>query len=398
MRLDVRHAARPALARRKPLHTLLAASSALLALAVSAPALAQVKIGFIFGATGANASLGVNYQRAISLLPRTVGGEPAEYLFYDDQSDATTAVKGARKLTLEDKVDILVGSSSTPSSQGIAEVALETRTPQLAMAPINIAKDKWPWIFSLPQPVPLMMEAVVERMKADGVKRVSYIGFADAWGDVVLKSFQGDVDKLKADIQVVASERYARNDTSVTSQVLKMLAPRPDAVLIGASGTPGALPQIGLVERGFRGHVYHTHGAINREFLRIGGKSVEGAMAPAGPVTVAEQLPDSNPIKKIASDFNRAWDAAYGRDTRNAFSGYTYDAWVLTNAAATAALRKGRPGTPEFRQALRDGIESAKNVVGVHGIYNLSPDDHSGTDSRARVMVRVENGDWRYLP
>ena len=377
---------------------LLATLVGLAAMSLSTPGRAQVKIGFIFAATGPNASLGVNYQRAISLLPKTVGGEPAEYIFFDDQSDATTAVKGARKLTLEDKVDILVGSSSTPSCQGMAEVALETRTPQLAMAPIVIAKDKWPWIFSLPQPVPLMMDAVVERMKADGVRRVSYIGFADAWGDVVLRSFQADVDKQKAGIEVVANERFARTDTSVTSQVLKMVAARPDAVLIGASGTPGALPQLGLADRGYRGKVYHTHGAINSEFLRIGGKAVEGAMAPAGPVTVAEQLPDNNPIKKVASDFNRTWDAAYGRESRNAFSGYTYDAWVLTNAAAPAALRKARPGTPEFRLALRDAIESSRNVVGVHGIYSLSTDDHSGTDSRARVMVRVEGGEWRYMP
>ncbi len=359
---------------------------------------AQIKIGFIFAATGPNASLGVHYRDTIALLPKTLGGQPAEYLFVDDQSDATMAVKGARRMVLEDKVDVLVGSSSTPSSQGIAEVAAETHTPQLAMAPIIIPQDKWPWIFSVPQPVPLMMDAVVEHMVANGVRRVAYIGFADAWGDVVLKGFQADVDKARAQIQVVANERYARNDTSVTGQVLKMVAANPDAVLIGASGTPGALPQLALADRGFHGKVYHTHGAINREFLRIGGKAVEGAMAPAGPISVADQLPDSNPIKKVAGEFNRAYDAAYGQENRNAFAGYTYDAWVLVNAAVPGAIGKGKPGTAAFRQALRDGIEASKNVVGVHGIYTLSATDHSGTDQRARVMVRVEGGEWRYMP
>jgi len=370
---------------------------AVAAVAFAAPAPAQVKIGFILATTGPNASIGIHYRNAINLLPKTVGGEPAQYIFLDDQSDATVAVQNARRLVLEDKVDVLVGSTSTPSSQGIVEVAAESRTPQLAMAPIIIPKDKFPWVFSIPQPVPLMLEAVVENMEKTGVKKVAYIGFSDAWGDVVLKGFLADVEKLKADIQVVDTERYARNDTSVSAQALKMVATHPDAILVGASGTPGALPQLALAERGYKGPVYHTHGAINREFLRVGGKAVEGAMAPTGPIIVAEQLPESNPIRKVAMAFNKSYEGAYGADNRNAFSGYTYDAWAVIDAAAPAALKKARPGTPEFRQALRDSIENAKDVVGVHGVYNMSPQDHSGTDQRARVMVRVDGGNWRLM-
>jgi branched-chain amino acid transport system substrate-binding protein len=367
------------------------------ALALSAQAFAQVKIGFILATTGPNASIGVHYHNAINLLPKTVGGAPAEYLFLDDQSDATVAVKNARRFVLEDKVDVLVGSTSTPSSQGIVEVAAETGTPLLAMAPILIPKDKFEWVFSIPQPVPLMLEAVVENMQKTGVKRVAYIGFSDAWGDVVLKSFLADVDKLRAGIQVVDTERYARNDTSVAAQALKMVATNPDAILVGASGTPGALPQLALADRGYKGPVYHTHGAINREFLRVGGKAVEGAMAPTGPLIVAEQLPESNPIRKVALAFDKSYESAYGAENRNAFSGYTYDAWVLIDAAAAAALKKAQPGTPQFRHALRDGLEGLHDVVGVHGIYTMSPQDHSGTDQRARVMVKVEGGNWRLM-
>jgi len=374
-----------------------AAGLAAALLLLCGPAFAQVKVGFILATTGPNASIGVHYHNAINLLPKTVGGERAEYIFLDDQSDATLAVKNARKLVIEDKVDVLVGSTSTPSSQGIVEVAAESKTPQLAMAPIVIPREKFAWIFSIPQPVPLMMEAVVEEMQKTGVKRVAYIGFSDAWGDVVLKGFLADVDKLHAGIQVVDTERYARNDTSVAAQALKIVAANPDAVLVGASGTPGALPQLALADRGYKGPVYHTHGAINREFLRVGGKAVEGAMAPTGPVIVAEQLPESNPIRKVAMDFNKAYESAYGADNRNAFSGYTYDAWVLINAAAGEALKKAHPGTAEFRQALRDGLENLKNVVGVHGIYSMSAQDHSGTDQRARVMVKVEGGNWRLM-
>jgi len=367
------------------------------ALGFGAPALAQIKIGFVLATTGPNASIGVHYHNAINLLPKTLGGEPAQYIFLDDQSDATVAVKNARRLVLEDKVDAIVGSTSTPSSQGIVEVAAESRTPQLAMAPIIIPKERFPWIFSIPQPVPLMLEAVVEHMEKAGVKKVAYIGFSDAWGDVVLKGFLADVEKLHAGIDVVDAERYARNDTSVSAQALKMVAAHPDAVLVGASGTPGALPQLALAERGYKGPVYHTHGAINREFLRIGGKAVEGAMAPTGPVIVAEQLPDSNPIRKVAMAFNKAYEEAYGADNRNAFAGYSYDGYLLLNAAVPKAMAKAKPGTPEFRQALRDALESVKEVVGTHGVYNMTAKDHTGLDKRARVLVHVENGAWRLM-
>jgi branched-chain amino acid transport system substrate-binding protein len=365
--------------------------------AVALPALAQVKIGFVLAGTGPNASIGVHYRNAIALLPKTVGGVPAEYIFLDDQSDPTVAVKNARRFVLEDKVDAIVGSTSTPNSLAMFEVSAEAKTIQLAMSPVVIPPDKLPWIFSIPQPVPLMLAAVVEDMKAKNVKRVAYIGFNDPWGEVVLKGLEENIKRLNAGITIVANERYARNDTSVAAQALKMVAANPDAVMIGASGTPGALPQIALVDRGFKGPVYHTHGAINREFLRVGGKAVEGAMAPTGPVIVAEQLPESNPIRKVATEFNAAYEKAHGADSRNAFAGYSYDAWAVINAAAFEAVKKAKPGTAEFRLALRDALENAKNVVGVHGVYSFSKTDHSGTDDRARVMVQVKNGNWQLM-
>lgn len=375
----------------------IAALAGLAAASVATPALAQVKIGFILAATGPAASIGIHYRNAIALLPKTVGGQPAEYIFLDDQSDSTVAVKNARKLVLEDKVDVIVGSTSTPNAMAVGEVAAESRTVQLAMSPVQIPADKFAWIFSIPQPVPLMLAAVVEDMKAKNIRRVAYIGFNDSWGEIVLKGLEDNIKRSNANIQIVASERFARNDTSATGQALKMIAANPDAVMIGASGTPGALPQLALAERGFKGPVYHTHGAINREFLRVGGRAVEGAMAPTGPVIVAEQLPDANPIKKIAMEFNATYEKAHGAESRNAFAGYTFDAWAVINAAAGEAAKKAKPGTPEFRAALRDAIENAKNVVGVHGVYNFSKTDHYGTDDRARVMVQVKNGSWQLM-
>jgi branched-chain amino acid transport system substrate-binding protein len=374
---------------------ILVGTASLAALVLSSPAWSQVKVGVITGATGPGASLGIPYKNTFSVLPKTLGGQPVQYIVMDDATDPTNAVKLARKLIVEEKVDLVIGSSSVPAATAMTDVAAELKTPQLALSPVGGAASKNPWVFSIPQPVGVMMGAVAENMKANGVKTVAYIGFSDSWGDLVLAGLKAHAEE--AGFKIVAEERYARLDTSVAGQVLKLMASNPDAVVVGGSGTPGALPQVTLAERGYKGRVYHNHGVINKDFLRVGGKSLEGAFAPTGPVMVAEQLPDSNPIKKVALEFTKAYEAAYGAGSRNAFAAYSYDAYLLADHAVPVAMKKAKPGTPEFRQALRDALEATKDVVGTHGVYTMSPTDHAGVDNRARVLVRVENGDWKLV-
>jgi branched-chain amino acid transport system substrate-binding protein len=368
---------------------------AALAAAVTLPVSAQVKVGIITGATGPGASLGIPYKNTFSVVPKTLGGQPVQYIVMDDATDPTNAVKLARKLIAEDKVDLILGSSSVPAATAITDVAAELKTPQIALSPVGAAAAKNPWVFSIPQPASIMMGAVADNMKASGVKTVGYIGFADSWGDLVLAGLKPHLD---ADgIKLVADERYARLDTSVAGQVLKLVAANPDAIVVGGSGTPGALPQVTLIERGYKGKIYHNHGVINKDFLRVGGKSLDGAFAPTGPVMVAEQLPDSNPIKKTALEFTKAYEGSFGAGSRNAFAAYSWDAYLLADHAVAEASKKAKPGTPEFRQALRDALEATKEVVGTHGVYNMKPGDHAGVDKRAVVLVRVESGDWKLV-
>ena len=355
----------------------------------------EINIGFTMGTTGPGASLGVHYKNAFQLFPKTLGGQPVKYIMLEDATDATIAAKNARKLITEDKVDAIMGSVSVPSTTQVALIANETRTPMIALSPVALPPDKLEWVFVVPQPVPLMMSAIVEHMKAHNVKTWGYIGFTDSWGDLVLKATEKftDPDGMK----LVASERYARADTSVVGQVLKIVAADPDAVVVGGSGTGGALPHLALVERNYKKQIYHNFGTVNREFIKVGGKAVEGAIASTGPLIVFEELPASNPIKAVAADFVTRYETKFGAGSRNAFAGYSYDGFLLLNAAVPAAMAKAKPGTPEFRQALRDALESVKNVVGTHGVYNMTPKDHTGLDTRARVLVHVENGAWRLM-
>ncbi len=373
------------------LSTVLLAAGAFLA----ATAHAEVTVGVTLGATGPGASLGVHYKNAFQLMPRTLGGQPVKYIILEDGSDATNAGKNARKLITEDKVDVVMGSNGVPSSLQISQVATETQTPYLCLTPISVKPDAHKWTFSVPQPTELMMGAVAEHIKASGIKTVGFIGFSDGWGDLMYRATEFHAAAFG--YKVVTNERYARADTSVTGQVLKIMSANPDAVVVGGSGTGGALPHLALVERGYKGRIYHNHGTVNAEFIKVGGKNVEGAIAPTGPLIVPEELPANHATKAVSLDFTKRYEAAFGAGSRNAFAGYTNDAVALLGAAIPEAMKKAKPGTPEFRAALRDALENVKGVVGTHGVYSPTAANHNGLDERARVLVSVQGGTWRLM-
>jgi branched-chain amino acid transport system substrate-binding protein len=357
---------------------------------------ADLRVGVNVALSGPNSSLGIPYSKgmqAARAYKGEIGGHKVEMILLDDNSDPTVAARNAKKLTGEEHVDVLMGSSGVPSSIAIAQVAKESKTPMIGLSPISIDAKENPWVVTVAQPTQLMVDAVVERMKENGVKTVGYIGFSDAWGDLVYDALMKAAPA--AGIKVVSNERYARADQSVTGQILKILALHPDAVMTGGSGTPGALPYLALAERGFKGGVYGQHGLINPDFIRVAGASGQGALMPTGPVIVAEQLPDNYPTKKLALEFRKEFEKVNGSPTTDAFSAYSFDAWMVFANAAERALKKAQPGTAEFRAALRDAIESSKEVVGVHGVYNFKPGELYGVDKRARVIVKLDNGKWK---
>jgi branched-chain amino acid transport system substrate-binding protein len=368
--------------------------------ATAAAAWSDVNVGVTVSATGPAASLGIPEKNTISLMPKTIGGQKINYIVLDDASDTTAAVANTRKLITENKVDIVLGSSTTPTSLAMIDVVSEAKTPMISVAasarivePVDAKKR---WVFKTPQNDIMMSLAIAEHMAANGVKTVAFIGFADAYGEGWSEEFAKAAALKK--ITVVSNERFARTDTSVTGQVLKMMASKADAVLVAGAGTPAALPQKALKERGYTGKMYQTHGVANADFLRVGGKDVEGTFLPAGPVLVADQLPASNPLKKSAMTYVTAYEAAYGKGTVSTFGAHAWDAGLLMSSAVPVALKKAQPGTPEFRAALRDALEQTKDVSGAHGVFNMTEKDHLGLDQRARVMVKIENGAWKYQP
>lgn len=366
-----------------------------LGLAFAPLALADVTIGVTLSATGPAASLGIPERNTFQMLPTSIGGEKIRWIVLDDASDTTRAVTNTRKLISEDKVDVVVGSTVTPNSLAMVDIVAEAETPMISMAAssriVDPANRATHWVFKVPQNDSLMADAIAIHMKANGVKTLGYIGFNDAYGDSWLAEIRRSAQT--AGIRVVDDEKYNRNDASVTGQVLKLVAAKPDAILIGASGTPGATPEKELAARHYTGKIYQTHGVANPDFLRVCGADCNGTYLPIGPMLVYEQLPESNPVRKIAAQYITQYEAKYGKDSRTTFGGHAYDTFVLLSKAIPEAAKKAQPGTKEFRAALRDALENA-NVVGTHGVFVMSPQDHNGLDNRARVMIRIENGKW----
>ena len=369
--------------------TLVAAATALLAITA---AHADITIGVSLPMTGPASGLGIPMNSQFKLWPTTIAGEKVRMTILDDATDPTKGVQNARRFVSDDKVDIIIGSAATPVGIAMADVALESKTVQLAATPIGLPPGKDAWTFRLPQSNEVMAFAIVSLMKKQGVKTIGFLGYTDAYGEQWLKAITAEAEKN--DIKIAAVERFARTDTGVTAQVLKLNAANPDAMLIVASGSGAAMPHKAVVERGFKGKIFQTHAAATKDLMRIGGKDVEGSFVVSGPAVVGDLLPDSHPSKKVAMDFVAKFDKAYGAGSHNQFAGHAYDALIVLEKVVPVALKKAKPGTPEFRAALKDAIEGMGRTVFSHGVMNWTATDHWGYTLETGVMLKVVNGDW----
>ncbi|MES2535973.1 MAG: ABC transporter substrate-binding protein [Pseudomonadota bacterium] len=368
-------------------------------LTASGLAAADVNIGVILSLTGPAASLGIPERNAVTLWPKEIGGHKVNVTVIDDTSDTTAATLAARKLTQENKVDVLIGPSLTPTSLAVLQVAGETQTPMVSMAGggaiVAPQEGARKWAFKLPPSEEIQLSLIFDRMKKNKEKTLGIVGINNAYAQTFIDVVQRIAPANG--VQVGGIERYNATDASFVSQALKLTASRPDAIFIVAQGTPAAMPQIELARRGYKGTIYQTQAIAGNDFLRVGGKEVEGTLLPASPLLVAEQLPANNPVKPVALNHTKVFEEKFGAGSRSLFSGTGWDAYLVVDNALARVPKNLKPGTPEFRSALRDALESSKNVVLTHGVYNMSPTDHNGADIRSVVMMKIENGKWRYV-
>jgi branched-chain amino acid transport system substrate-binding protein len=369
----------------------------ILALAVAAglglEAAAQVRVGVIVSGTGPTAFVGIPQKNAVALLPRKIGDLSLEYIVFDDASDPTQSVQLLKKLTAEHRIDVLVGPSGSPNGVAVGQMIAETQTPMLAPIGNSLLvlpmDEKKRWVFKTHPNDDIISEGLVAAMTRRGVKTVGFIGYSDPYGESWHRTFVPMAQK--AGIQIVANERYARQDTSVIGQVAKLAAAKPDAILVAGVAAGAALPHGQLVDAGFKGTIYHTHGSASGAFLQIGGKKVEGALVVGPLLLVLDEIADSVPVKKIAAEFVGSYERQFG-SRPPIFGAGTYDAGLLLARAIPEAAKKAKPGTVEFRSALRDALEGVRNLVASQGMITMTPQDHSGFDSSGRVLLTVKDG------
>jgi branched-chain amino acid transport system substrate-binding protein len=372
---------------------LFAAAASVALLVASGHARAQIKLGAILSISGPGAAMGVGYKGAFDLFPGEIAGQHIEYIIRDDATDASTGFTAAQKMISEDHIDAFIGPSLTATDAAVAPLANQARIPMIAMAPYEYDPAKQPYTFSDAQPLTLMVAKVFKYMQAHGVKQIGYIGFSDGWGDQVLAATK---QWSAADgMTILADERYARTDTTAEAQALKLISVHPEAIMMGTSATPAALPVVALRHRGFKGGLFGNHGIVSPAFIKVGGAAVEGVIAVTSPVVVYDQLQDGNVVKPVATAFMADYIKKFGPQGASPFAGYSYDAMLLLKNAIPIALKSAQPGTDAFRAALRDALEQTRELVGVSGVYTMTPTDHNGQDDRAAVLVEVKDGAWR---
>jgi branched-chain amino acid transport system substrate-binding protein len=364
--------------------------AAAIALSAAGAALADINVGVVLSLTGPGSGLGIPMQKQLQQFPKEIAGQKVNLIVLDDASDPGKGVSNTRRLITEDKVDVILGSCLTPVAAAMAPVAAEGKTLQIAASPVGVPPGQDQWLFRLPQGNDVMAHAVVQHMKKQGIKTIGFIGYTDAYGELWLKALTPEAEKNG--MKVVVAERFARTDTSVTPQALKVTAANPDAIVVVATGSGAAMPEKAIVERGYKGKIYQTHAAATPDLVRIGGKDVEGTFVVSGPAVVAEQLPDNHPSKKVAVDFVSKYEKANGAGSRNQFAGHSYDFEIVMEKIVPVALKKAKPGTPEFRAALRDAMEGMGRTVFSHGVMNWTKDDHWGYTNETGVMLQVKDG------
>jgi len=369
------------------------------AVVTSTTAFAQIRIGLMVSATGPTSAIGIPQKNTGDILPKKIGDATVEYISLEDGGDATRAVQNVKKLIQENNIDALIGPSTTPNAFAILDVIAESKVPMMATvgtsAVVEPQDAKKRWVFKTTQNDDLIAAALLKHMAKNGVKTVGFIGFNDPYGDNWLKVFSALGER--AGVKVVDAERFARTDQSVTGQTLKLLAAKPDAMLIAAVGGPAVLPQATLRDQGYKGPIYQTHAVATDDFIKLGKDKVEGTILAAGPMLVIDEIADTNPTKKVAQTYIAAYQKQFG-SVPATFGANTWDAGLLLERAIPAALKAGKPGTEAFRVALRDALEQEREVIGCQGVFNMSATNHNGMDERARVLVTVKDGKFRLVP
>ncbi|HEY0833719.1 MAG TPA: ABC transporter substrate-binding protein [Azospirillum sp.] len=374
-------------------HLMVTAAAVALGLSAGAAQAADpIKIGSILSATGPASFLGEPEKKVMELYVEKinkaggVNGRPIELVLYDDAGAADKAASFTKRLIESDKVDVIIGGTTTAATMAAVPLAERGEVPFISLAgAVVIVEPVKKWVFKTPHTDRMAAEKVMEDMKKRGLTKLALISEDSGFG----KSGRAETLKVAKDwkIDIVADETYGAKDTDVTAQLTKIKNnPAAQAVLVFGLGQGPAVVTKNYRQIGMALPLYQSHGVASKEFIHLAGGASESVRLPAAGLVVAEQLSDKDPQKKVVTEFNATYKAAFGTEP-STFAGHAYDGLMIY---LDAVKRAG--GTD--RAKVRDAIEQTKGYVGTGGVVNMSATDHMGLGLDAFHMVEVKQGDW----
>ena len=370
----------------------LALGTALAVSALVAMAAEPIKIGSVLSVTGPAAFLGDPELKTLQMYVEDINkkggviGRPLQLVHYDDGSDASKANGFAKRLIDDDKVDLIVGGTTTGSTMSMAPLVEKAGVPFISLAgAVVVVEPVKKWIFKTPHTDRMAAEKVFEDMKKRGLTKVALFSETSGFGQSGKKETEGVAAKYG--ITLVANETYGPKDTDMSPQLTKIRnVPGVQAVFIFGLGQGPAIATKSYKQLGMTLPLYHAHGVGSEEFIKLAGSAAEGVRLPAAALLVADKLAANDPQKPVAEAYAKAFTAQWKTDV-STFGGHAYDGLMI---AVDAIKRAGRTD----KAKVRDAIEATKGFVGTGGIVNMSATDHMGLDLSAFKMLEIKGGEW----
>ncbi|MBF0193417.1 MAG: ABC transporter substrate-binding protein [Magnetococcales bacterium] len=357
---------------------------------INAAQASDIKIGTFLAVTGPASFLGDPELKTLQMYVKKINdeggviGRKIKLIHYDTGANPKKAVNFAKRLIKKDRVDIIVGASTSGTTMAVIPIVQKAKIPFISMAgSVKIVEPVKKWVFKTPHTDKMAARKIFIDMNKRDIKKVGLISGSGGFG----KSGRGQVLALASEygITITADESYGKKDTDMTAQLSKIRATNPDAILNFGFGSGPAIVTKNIRQLGIKLPIYQSHGVASKKYINLAGSAAEGVRLPAASLLVASMLPSSHPQTEVIQAYKNNFEAKHG--PVSTFGGHAYDALYL---AVEAIKRAGSTN----KARVRNEIENTKNFLGAGGIFNMSSSDHLGLGLNAFKMLEIKNGDW----
>lgn len=198
----------------------------------TAAAQEPIKIGAFLAVTGPASFLGDPEQKTLDMYVERinaaggVNGRKLQLISYDAAGDAEKARTFTKRLIEQDKVDLIIGGTSTGETMAAVPLVEQAQIPFISMAgAVVIIEPVKKWVFKTPHTDRMACEKIFTDMNERKLSKLALITGPGGFD----KSLRAQCIQVapKYGIEIVADESYGAADTDMTAQLTKI------------KGTPG---------------------------------------------------------------------------------------------------------------------------------------------------------------